>query len=229
MAKSKRNLSRKLKQSRKRRQNGTKRNRKLKRGKIIGGYDENVFMEKFKELKLPNLGADVDSEISRISTDSNAIKDFLTNGTKSVIVSGATHSNLTGYEKYCIETTTRYPRNFTINSDSIFSNPLNMSIEKKDLHEGKQDKDAVNAYLEQRKLDVKNFIGEFSKKKQSILDFFNNLDNPSLFRQLQGEKTYRETSDDREKLDEEAIRKAQENYVNETDDKKKDFLNEVYF
>jgi len=174
MAKSKRNLSRKHKQSRKLTQKGTKRNRKLKRGKLVGGYNTKSFIEKFEALGLPNLGADVDSEISKRIEDNNSIKDFLTNRTKSAIVSGKLYKDLTGYEKYCIENATRLPNEFKFKPPGLLSSFL--SYAPGSTHPDGSDKEAFYKYKQELSESIEKFIDDFAGKKSAILELFDVLD-----------------------------------------------------
>ncbi len=174
MAKSKRNISRKRKQSRKLTQKGTKRNRKLKRGKLVGGYNKESFLIKFKALGLPNLGLDVDSEISKRIEDNNSIKDFLTNRTQSAIVSGDIQDKLTGYEKYCIENTTRRPNEFKFKPPGLLSSFL--SYAPGSTHPDGSDKEAFYKYKQELSKSIEKFIYDFKQKESAILELFDVLD-----------------------------------------------------
>ena len=220
MAKSKRNISRKRKQSRKLTQKGTKRNRKLKRGKLVGGYNKESFLIKFEALGLPNLGADVDSEISKRIEDNNSIKDFLTKKNKSAVVSGKIYNELTGYEKYCIENTTRRPHNFKFEPPrgpiNYLKRAAGLSIEKGDTNSGQNNTEAFNAYVEQRKIDIPKFIDDFAGKKSAILELFDVLDEEATAEFLDNETGVLQVSNEDQRQELIAKLKEDENTDSQT-------------
>jgi|LakMenE01Jun11ns_1017448.scaffolds.fasta_scaffold9928145_2 hypothetical protein len=180
MAKSKRNISRKRKQSRKLTQKGTKRNRKLKRGKLVGGYNKELFLKKFEALGLPNLGADVNSEISRIiensNSNSNSIKDFLIKKNQTAKCGALEYRDVTEYEKYCIEKSCnyKYPNEFTFKPPGPVSSFF--SFAPGSIKPGGQDKEAFTEYKRELSGSIEKFKTDFAGKESAILKLFEVLD-----------------------------------------------------
>ena len=152
----------------------------------------------------------------------------MTKKTESITVSGTIFSDLTGYEKYCIDATIQVPRNFTFKPEtglvSSFNRFVGMSYDNGDVHKGEQNSAEFNTYKKKYITDVETFIKNFEKKQQSILDLFYELDNPELFSKLNKEGQFKEFDSDRKKLDYE---EALERYAKEKDSNVKNALDGI--